>query len=157
MVDEGTIPSLYEWAGGAPAFERLSEVFYGRVREDPVLSPIFAGMSGDHPRHVALFIGEVFGGPRAYSSLGGHPEMIRHHLGRMLSEAQRRRWASLIAECADEAGLPADPEFRSAFVAYIEWGSRLAVINSQAGANVDPHAAMPAWGWGVPGQPYRGG
>jgi hemoglobin len=40
MVDEGTIPSLYEWAGGAPAFERLSEVFYGRVREDPVVAVV---------------------------------------------------------------------------------------------------------------------
>jgi hemoglobin len=155
MSDAGPVPSLYEWAGGAPAFERLSKIFYARVSEDPVLAPIFARMSAEHPAHVALFIAEVFGGPSGYSALGGHPEMIRHHLGRMLSEPQRHRWATLIAACADEAGLPTDPEFRSAFVAYIEWGSRLAVINSQPGATVDPQAAMPAWGWGVPGKPYR--
>jgi hemoglobin len=151
------VPSLYEWAGGSPAIQRLSEVFYRRVREDPILQPLFANMSPEHPAHVALFIAEVLGGPPAYSARGGHPEMIRHHLGRMLRETQRRRWASLIAECADEAGLPPDPEFRSALVAYIEWGSRLAVINSQPGAAADPAAPMPAWGWGVPGGPYRPG
>jgi len=102
---------------------------------------------------VAAFIAEVFGGPAAYTPRGGHPEMVRRHLGRALTEAQRRRWATLLAECADEAGLPTDPEFRSAFVAYIEWGSRLAVINSQPGATVDGTAIMPRWGWGVPGGP----
>jgi hemoglobin len=59
-------------------------------------------------------------------------------------------------DVADEAGLPGDPEFRSAFVAYLEWGTRLAVINSSPGATADEKAPMPAWGWGVPGGPYRG-
>ena len=34
---------------------------------------------------------------------------------------------------ADDAGLPDDPEFRSALLAYLEWGTRLAMQNSQAG------------------------
>jgi hemoglobin len=25
------VPTLYEWAGGSEAFERLTEVFYGKV------------------------------------------------------------------------------------------------------------------------------
>ncbi len=150
------IPTLYDWAGGAPAFERLTTVFYGKVLADPVLEPVFRAMSADHPRHVAAFIGEVFGGPTIYSEhLGGHAEMIRHHLGRYLTEAQRRRWISLLVEAADEAGLPDDPEFRSAFMAYVEWGTRLARLNSQEGATVDAEAPMPIWGWGVPGGPYR--
>ena len=59
-------------------------------------------------------------------------------------------------EAADETAIPDDAEFRSALVAYLEWGSRLAVLNSQPGATVDPNAPMPRWGWGVPGGPYRG-
>ena len=47
------------------------------------------------------------------------------------------------------------PSTRAGIVAYFEWGSRLAVINSQPGASVDPHAPMPRWGWGVPGGPYQ--
>ena len=82
--------------------------------------------------------------------------MVSHHLNRHLTEAQRRRWMNLILDCADEIGLPEDPEFRSAFVAYIEWGSRLAVINSQPGVEgISPDAPMPAWNWGAVGGPYR--
>jgi hemoglobin len=82
--------------------------------------------------------------------------MIRHHLGRHLTEAQRRRWAALLAECADEAGLPGDPEFRAALVGYIEWGSRIAVTTSQQEQPGPGEAPMPAWDWGPPGGPYRG-
>jgi hypothetical protein len=40
-------------------------------------------------------------------------------------------------------GVPGDPEFRSALVAYLEWGTRLAVMNSQPGADVNSEAPMP--------------
>jgi hypothetical protein len=53
----------------------------------------------------------------------------------------------LICRSADEAGLPADPEFRAAFVAYIEWGSRLALENSQPGAKPPMHMPVPRWWW----------
>jgi hemoglobin len=49
---------------------------------------------------------------------------------------------------ADDAGLPDDPEFRSALVAYLEWGTRIALGNSQPGAHVAEHAPVPHWGWG---------
>jgi hemoglobin len=49
---------------------------------------------------------------------------------------------------ADDARLPDDPEFRSALVAYLEWGTRLAMHNSQPGAQVFEHAPVPRWGWG---------
>jgi hemoglobin len=150
------IPSLHEWAGGSEAFEKLFTRFYARVPEDPLLRDVFAAMDPAHAAHVAAFVGEVFGGPPAYSrDHGGHPHMIRKHLDRHLTEAKRRRRIELLLDCADEVGLPADPEFRSAFVAYLEWGSRLAVVNSQPGAAADEHAPMPRWGWGVPGGPYQ--
>ena len=147
MTDD--VPTLYDWAGGESALRRLTEVFYGRVREDAVLAPVFAGMSPDHPRHVAAWLGEVFGGPPVYTEAhGGYPHMLAKHLNRALTEAQRVRWVQLISASADEAGLPADPEFRSAFAAYLEWGTRIAVINSQPGAAPPPEAPVPRWGWG---------
>lgn len=81
--------------------------------------------------------------------------MIRHHLGKGITDQQRQHWVRLLLETADEMKLPADPEFRSALVAYLEWGSRLAVINSALRGDTPVEAApMPAWGWGVPGGPY---
>ncbi len=123
--------------------------------EDPLLQPIFEHMGAEHPEHVAAFLAEVFGGPADYSTkCGGHPEMIRHHLNRYLTNEQRKAWLSLLLDTADELNLPDDPEFRSAFVAYLEWGTRLAVINSQPGAVVDENAPMPQWGWGEAKGPY---
>jgi hemoglobin len=150
-----SVPTLYDWAGGMPALQRLTDVFYGRVARDPILAPVFRDMSAEHPQRVAQFIAEVFGGPKRYSGeRGGHGAMIRKHLARGLTEQQRARWVALMGECADAAGLPADPEFRSTFVAYLEWGSRIAVLNSQPGATPALDAPMPHWGWGEVGGPY---
>ncbi|HMJ14598.1 MAG TPA: group II truncated hemoglobin [Polyangiaceae bacterium] len=150
------VPTLFEWLGGMPALERLTRTFYERVRDDAVLGPVFSRMSVDHPEHVAEFLAEVLGGPQIYSrERGGHPEMVRHHIGRSLSHVQRRRWIELLLECADAIGVPDDPEFRSAFVSYLEWGTRLAVLNSQPGAEVVPDAPMPSWGWGEVGGPWQ--
>jgi hypothetical protein len=55
---------------------------------------------------------------------------------------------------ADDAGLPADPEFRAALVGYLEWDTRLAMHNSQPGADVVQQAPVPRWGWGV-APPYQ--
>jgi hemoglobin len=55
---------------------------------------------------------------------------------------------------ADDADLPADPEFRAALVGYLEWGTRLALENSQAGAKIVEQAPVPHWGWGV-APPYQ--
>lgn len=140
-----------------PALDRLTTHFYERVRLDPLLEPVFAQMPGDHPQQVAQFIAEVFGGPTSYSEKrGGHAHMVSQHLNRHLTHEQRRRWLKLLLASADATGLPDDPEFRSALVAYLEWGSRLAVQNSQSEVAVVEAAPMPKWGWGVPGGPYRG-
>ena len=150
-------PTLFDWLGGIDALNRLTTRFYEHVGRDDLLRPVFLHMGGDHPQHVAAFLAEVLGGPADYSARhGGHAHMIRQHLDRHLTQAQRRRWVELLLSTADELGLPDDPEFRSALVGYLEWGSRLAVINSQAGATVEADAPMPRWGWGEVKGPYTG-
>ena len=153
-------PTLFEWAGGAAALERLTGTFYDEVRRDPVLEPVFRHMDERHPRHVAVWLGEVFGGPPLYTDEhGGYAQMVSKHLGKALTEQQRRRWVDLMLDAADRARLPDDPEFRSAFVAYIEWGTRLAVRNSQPGVTQPaqpPPVPVPRWGWGE-APPYNPG
>jgi CDGSH-type Zn-finger protein/truncated hemoglobin YjbI len=148
-------PSVFEWCGGLPALTRMTRIFYEKyVPQDPLLSPLFSQMSADHPQRVAMWLGEVFGGPKAYSSAyGGYPRMLSQHLGKGLTEERRARWVALITQSAQDAGLPADPEFRSAFGAYIEWGSRLALENSQPGARPPEHMPMPHWDWNTAAGP----
>jgi hemoglobin len=156
MTSQDMPPSLYEWAGGADAFLRLTDAFYRRVRADEIVGPLFAHMPEDHPAHVAAWLTEVFGGPTTYTDqMGGYPHMLQKHLELGISEEQRFRWVQLIALAADDAGLPDDPEFRSAFIAYVEWGTRIAKSNSQPGAQPPREAPVPRWGWGE-APPYSG-
>jgi len=86
--------------------------------------------------------------------LGGYERMLDAHRGLAITPEQRLRFASLMSAAADDAALPDDPEFRSALVAYLEWGTRLALANSQPYAPVVEHAPVPRWGWGE-APPYQ--
>ena len=68
--------------------------------------------------------------------------------------AEHRRFIAVMSVAADDAGLPDDPEFRSALLAYLEWGTRLAMHNAEPGAGVVAHAPVPRWGWGE-APPYQ--
>ncbi len=143
--------TLYQWADGGEAFERLINAFYDRVEADELLSGFFpGGVGAEHRDHVTAWWCEVFGGPARYSEeLGGYEHMLARHRGLGITSEQRLRFASLMSLAADDAGLPEDPEFRSALVAYLEWGTRLAMHNSQPGArDIPAHAPVPRWGWG---------
>lgn len=111
--------TLYQWAGGAEAFERLINAFYDRVEADDLLSGFFpGGVSAEHRDHVIAWWCEVFGVPARYSEeLGGYEHMLARHRSLGITPEQRLRFASLMSLAADDAGLPDDPEFRSALVA----------------------------------------
>src|SRR5579859_5792517 len=148
--------TLFEWAGGFPALLRLTRRFYEvHVPSDPLLSGLFSQMSPDHPQRVAAWLGQVFGGPPAYSErYGEYDRMISQHLDKALTPEQRARWVKLLAQSADEVGLPADAEFRAAFTAYLEWGSRIALENSQPGVHPPPHMPVPRWWWVCDAYPW---
>ncbi len=151
MSDAPDAPSLHEWAGGSPAFARLIDAFYDRVESDELLSGLFpGGVSRQHRDHVTTWWIEVFGGPAEYTAtLGGYPTMLSHHRGLAITSEQRRRFVELMSRAADDVDLPADPEFRAALLGYLEWGTRIAMHNSQPDAEVVEQAPVPRWGWGV--------
>lgn len=107
-------PSLYEWAGGLDALERLTARFYDAIlsEPDPVLEPVFRGMDPGHPKHVAAWLAETFGGPASYTlEHGGYEHMVAKHRNLGLTETQRQRWVARMVETADDVGLPDDPGF----------------------------------------------
>jgi hemoglobin len=155
-VSEST-PTIHAWGGGRDAFARWLNRFYDLVEGDELLAPVFGGtVSESHREHVTDWWCEVMGGPARYTEeLGGYERMLAKHRGLAITPEQRLRFVTLLSRAADDAGLPADPEFRAAIMGYAEWGTRLAVHNSQPGAETAPHAPVPRWGWGV-APPYEG-
>ena len=140
--------TIYEHLGGGEALRRLMRIFYGKVRADPVLEPLFGAMPPEHPDHVALWLAEVFGGPAGYTETrGGYPAMVLAHVNRAITEQQRARWVELLHGSLDEAGLPSDERFRRTFASYIEWGTGIALRNSQIGFTPPREAHVPAWPW----------
>ena len=98
---------------------------------------------------------EVFGGPPRYTDdLGGYSKMLHHHQNLEITTDQRAAFVSTMSLAADDAELPNDPEFRSALLAYLEWGTRLAFENSQRDASPVAEAPVPRWGWGE-APPYQ--
>lgn len=53
----------------------------------------------------------------------------------------------MLYQSADDAMLPNDAEFRAAFVAYLEWGSRIGKENSQQYAMPPANMPVPHWWW----------
>ena len=149
-------PSIHDWIGGTEAIGRWLNVFYDEVERDELLSPVFGGtVSVEHREHVTAWWAEVMGGPATYSEvLGGYEHMLAKHRGLEITDEQRLRFVTLLSAAADMAGIPADPEARSALMGYAEWGSRLAVENSAADAKPVEHAPVPRWGWGE-APPYQ--
>ena len=95
------------------------------------------------------------GGPPEYSERhGGYENMLGKHRGLAITPEQRLRFVTLLSQAADDAELPADPEFRSALMGYAEWGTRLALANSEPGAEPPARAPVPHWGWGA-APPYK--
>jgi hemoglobin len=144
-------PTIYEWAGGRDAFARWLNAFYDLVEDDEELAGLFGGaVTEEHREHVTTWWCEVMGGPAAYTDHhGGYEHMLSKHRGLGITPEQRLTFVTLLSHAADLAALPDDPEFRAALMGYAEWGTRLAVQNSQGDAEVVEHAPVPRWGWGV--------
>jgi hemoglobin len=86
-------PTIFEAAGGSPAFDALTVRFYEKVRADPLLSAVFAPFTAEHAKHVAIWPGEVFGGPPRYTEEhGGHRTVLERHRNLGLSADQKERW-----------------------------------------------------------------
>lgn len=84
----------------------MTRLFYEKfVPADDLLGPLFANMSPEHPQRVAAWLGEVFGGPKQYSSTyGGYPRMLAQHHGKRIDETHRARWVELLTASGPTRG-----------------------------------------------------
>ncbi len=155
-------PTLFEWAGGRGALTRMNRLLYEKhVAADPEVAAAFASMPPGYPEYEAARMSEIFGGPPRDGHDGGGPDGgDSRAFTAELTEDQRARWVAMAGQAATEAGLPADPPFRAALAAYLEWDSRQAQVRPQDStaehAGPGPQAAsrqVPRWDWTAAGPP----
>jgi hemoglobin len=143
-------PSLFEFAGGEPAFLALAAAHHARCLQDPELNHPFSH-PGQHPQHIerlAAYWAEVMGGPPRYSqSCGDHSALLQMHAGNGDMEDLGRRFVDCFVNAADDAALPADPEFRAALREYMQWAVDEVLSYPQHDAAVPTGLVMPSWSW----------
>ena len=143
-------PTLYEFAGGDPAFRALAAAHHARCLADPELNHPFSKQD-QHPQHVdrlAWYWAEVMGGPPRFSrECSDHSAMLRMHAGNGDMSDLGRRFVACFVQAADDAGLPADPEFRAALRAYMEWAVAEVLTYPGPPAEVPAGLAVPRWSW----------
>jgi hemoglobin len=142
-------PTLYEFAGGGPAFLALARAHHARCLADPELNHPFSH-ADQNPQHVprlAAYWGEVMGGPADYSQLGVDQTGLLHlHAGNGDMSDLGRRFLECFVLAADDAGLPADPELRDALRAYKTWAVDDVLAHAEP-ESVPAVVPMPHWSW----------
>ena len=142
--------SLYEFAGGKPAFLALAAAHHARCLADPELNHPFSH-PGQHPQHVerlAAYWGEVLGGPAEYSTeCADHSYVLQLHAGNGDMSDLGRRFVSCFVAAADDAGLPDDAEFRAALRGYMELAVAEVLLYGPRDSVVPEDRPLPRWGW----------
>jgi hemoglobin len=143
------MPSLYEHAGGEAGLHRLEQAFYDSVLRDPLLQPLFGAGQPQHVDHLTMFTAESFGGPDRFSRELGFAHLIAVHRGLHITEQQRERFVELYMAALDTAGMPEDEPFRSAVREHVEFGTHVAMQNSNAETDeqLHPLREVPRWNW----------
>jgi len=143
-------PTLYDFAGGNPAFLALATAHHERCLADPELNHPFSH-PGQHPKHVerlAWYWAEVMGGPPRFSTeCTDQSAMLKLHAGNGDITDLGRRFVDCFVHAADDAELPADPEFRAALKSYMEWAVSEVLAYPGPADEVPADLAVPRWSW----------
>jgi hemoglobin len=95
------VVNIYDALGGQPFFDELVERFYRRVALDMVLRPLYPDDLTDPQRHLALFLGQYWGGPTTYSDERGHPRLRMRHAPFVIGPAERDAWLRHMSAALD--------------------------------------------------------
>ncbi|MEK4305566.1 globin domain-containing protein [Oceanobacillus sp. FSL K6-0251] len=91
-MKQNNIKTVYSGIGGYEKMEQIVETFYGYVKENPVLIPLFPDDLTETAHKQKLFLTQFFGGPRLYEEERGHPMLRRRHLPFPITPSARDAW-----------------------------------------------------------------
>jgi hemoglobin len=142
-----TRPTIYEYAGGAPAFLALATAHHARCLADPVLNHPFshADQNPRHVRRLADYWAEVFGGPPAFP--GDHTAVLTMHAHMGADDDLGDRFLACFVGAVDDCFPGSDPELRAALRAYMRWAVDDVMSYDDPDAVVPEGVPVPRWDW----------
>lgn len=103
---------LYQLIGDE-TLKKLVDVFYDKIAEDELLSPMFPPDKTYAILFQYWFLLQAFGGPKDYIEKRGSPMMRKRHLMFSIGFDERNQWVKLMFESMDEVGLNQDHKTRA--------------------------------------------
>lgn len=93
---------------GEDGIGRMVAAFYERVREDPLIGPMYPedDWQGSQERLTDFLLFRL-GGSARYIETRGHPRLRMRHITFKIGIAERDRWIELMAAAMDDAAIPA--------------------------------------------------
>lgn len=148
-IDDGARPSLFEALGGAAGVLRLAHAWHERVLADEVVAHAFS--HGFHPQHterLAAYWGEAWGGPAAYTALGGtESSVVRMHSGHGPHEDMDQRAIACFDQAMADAGV-VDARLRKALHDYFAWTTTAVMSGYPRDADdVPADLRLTRWSW----------
>jgi hemoglobin len=141
--------SIYDAAGGMPAFLMLAAAHHRRCLDDPILNHPFSHPGHrDHVARLALYWAEVMGGPAEFTRCcGDHASLLHLHAHTDAEEDLGRRFLACFVAALDDAELPDDRELRHELCNYMRWAVGDVMSHAPKDAVVPRARAVPRWSW----------
>jgi hemoglobin len=132
--------TVFELVGGQPYFDELVEGFYVEVEADVALRSIYPDDLEPGKRSLALFLGQYWGGPPAYSAEKGHPRLRMRHFPFAIGTRERDAWLRAMLAAVEASDAP--EVAKAAMREYFEMASTAMqnVPDDGAGPNEGDHA-----------------
>lgn len=96
--------SLYAEIGEEKLHE-LVDLFYSRVKQDPILAPLFPDDLTETARKQKQFLTQFLGGPPLFTEEHGHPRLRLRHLRFPITKKHAEAWLSNMKIAMDGIGL----------------------------------------------------
>lgn len=113
--------TLFDAVGGQPFFDRLVTLFYEGVESDRHLRPLYPEDLEPSRRHLALFLGQYWGGPSAYQDERGHPRLRMRHAPFAIDAVARDHWLAHMRGAVE--AMDPEPGVKATLLEYLEYAA----------------------------------
>ncbi|GAA4833766.1 hypothetical protein GCM10023354_11620 [Garicola koreensis] len=105
-ADEVDPNSFYAQVGGRETFQRIVDVFYDQVAEDPHFRAHYPEADlGPARERLLMFLEQYWGGPKTYQQRRGHPRLRMRHMPFRVDAEARDTWLKYMRVAVESADL----------------------------------------------------